>query len=80
MYGRALQTGWHGQCGFIIVLNFDNKHREMTHGVIAHEALHIVQYIAEERGFDLTGEAATYLLEWVTDRVHEALKAEDLQI
>lgn len=59
---------------FYITLNPNNPEFKLTHGVIAHEALHIVNLIFDRLdvfySFD-NDEHAAYLLMWIVDVVHE---------
>ena len=49
----------------------------VTEGIIAHEALHVISAIFRRRMIELSfdhDEPLCYLLEWIVDRCHEALK------
>lgn len=49
----------------------------VTEGIIAHEALHVISAIFSNRMIELSfdhDEHLCYLLEWIVDRCHEALK------
>lgn len=68
-----------------IVLNFDNnnKYDKITHGVISHECLHAVHFIADEKGIvaDFNNdEAIAYLLKWCVDEVTKFCKAKGFNI
>lgn len=81
LYAHALYRNWKGTEGFIIVLNFHNPSRKITHGVIAHEALHVVNFLAQSRGIeaDFTNdEPLTYLLEWTVDEIYKYMKQKRL--
>lgn len=49
----------------------------VTEGIIAHEALHVISAIFRNRMIELSfeyDEPICYLLEWIVDQCHEALK------
>jgi len=74
IYGHAWMDNYKGFQGFYMILNFDNPYRDLKHGCIAHEAMHLVHYLAEERGFQSdfnNDEPLTYLIEWITDEAYK---------
>lgn len=59
----------------ICVFNFDGI-RNITHGVVSHEAYHAVSMLFNERGISPSfknDEAMAYMIEWFTDRIYEFL-------
>lgn len=77
-FAHAMFVNWKGYQGFVVVLNFEKpKGSRITHGIIAHEALHIVNFIADVKGFIPTlenDEPMTYLIEWVVDEIYKTMK------
>lgn len=57
-----------------VIFNPENEYRKLTPGVIAHEALHVVEYTFAHRDIEIdlsNSEPANYLLEWVVDLLYE---------
>lgn len=82
LYAHALLAKRKTNGGYIVVLNFDNANRKIYNGTIAHEAYHIVNYIAKTNGIDLdidNDEALSYLIEWVTDEIYKFMKIKKLK-
>ena len=72
---------WHidrnGMDAILLLFNPNPKHKPITHGVIAHEAVHGCSFLFEIRGAlkDIANdEPEAYLVEWMVDRVYESLK------
>lgn len=82
VYAHTLLSNWEGNNGYVVILNPDCSVRKMTHGVIAHEAVHVAQFIFENHGvrhdFD-NPEPFNYLVEWVTDEIYRYIKGHYLQ-
>lgn len=82
LYGHSMHTGEFGDregC-YVMVLNLWADKR-VTHGIIAHEALHIVNFILSHVGSEFDDdnhEHYTYLLEWVIGVVYGFLVDEGL--
>lgn len=59
-----------------IVINPKYKHDVVTHGVIAHEAVHAAGFVLKDRGiqadFD-NDEPHTYLTEWICNQIYKFL-------
>jgi len=74
LYAHAILQDWHGIEGYIIVLNFDNKERQIFPGAIAHEAVHCAHMLADCRDvvadFE-NDETIAYLVEWITDEAYK---------
>lgn len=73
-YAHTHLDNWGDKQGFITIFNFNNPYRKITHGVIAHEALHVSNFLASERGIKASNnndEPMAYLTEWVVDRIYE---------
>ena len=83
LFAHSYFHGYRKRQSFTVVLNFDNKHSKLTHGVISHEALHISNFIFSERGiipdFD-NDEAQAYLLGWVVDEIYKFMKKHNFEI
>lgn len=73
IYAHAIHGEYKNFEAFYIVLDIKNSSK-ITNGVIAHEAFHVAEFIAESRGFipDFeNNESVAYILEWVTDQIHK---------
>lgn len=60
-----------------IMLNFNSPAGKITHGVIAHEALHVMNMLFHRRAVSYTlsdDEHASYCLEWIVNTVYKQLK------
>lgn len=76
-YAHSYLDNYKNREAVFCLLNFSNKNRKITHGVIAHEALHLANYMAIRRGIALdvdNDEPIAYLVEWITDRIYEVCK------
>lgn len=83
VYATTFYDRYKNDEGYYVVLNFDNKYNKITHGVIAHEALHCVNMLAEYRGFvpDFQNdEPLTYLLEWFVNEIHKFVKEKGFKV
>ena len=81
IYAHTLYGNCRGQQDFYIVLNPYSKYRKMYHGTIAHEALHATSFLLDKRGIQIdvnNDEPQAYLIEWVTDKVYETLRINNL--
>lgn len=68
MYAHSLLLVGEGYERYCILLNYDCKHRKMYSGTVAHEALHICNMIADNRGIKhdtKNDEPMAYLLEYI---------------
>lgn len=77
LYAHTIFTDYKGSESFVCIFNFDHEITDISPGVIAHEALHIVHRLAEERGIQVNtynDEPITYLLEWVTNTIYEFME------
>jgi len=82
VYAHSWAENYKGHIGYYMILNFENKHRHITHGCITHEALHIANFIASDRGIQASfsnDEPITYLAEWITDETYKFIKANNLK-
>lgn len=76
IYAHAVNASFDGIDGYFIILNPKSEYRQLTHGVIAHEVLHVVNMISINRGIECdlnNDEPIAYLTEWVCDFVYSAL-------
>lgn len=68
---------------FILIFNPNHPHMGISNGVIAHEALHAVNFLAENRGFipDFSNdEPLTYLIQWMVDNVNAVFNKHKIPI
>jgi len=82
IYGHSIMTNWNGHQGFCVILNFDNQFQNITHGAIAHEALHISSMICQGRGINAdfyNDEPQAYLCGWIVDVIYSFLSKENRQ-
>lgn len=83
LYAHAIYTDWNGVQGFAIVLNFNNKFRKIHHGTIAHEVIHITNFISDMRDIRLdlvNDEPIAYLAEWITDQIYAFVRKHKFKI
>lgn len=74
IYGHAWYINYMERQGFTVILNFHSERAKITHATIAHEALHLAYYIAEERGIELdfkNPEPMNYLVGWIVDEIYK---------
>jgi hypothetical protein len=77
IYCHAMYAEKDERHGFIAIFNFKNKGRPVTHGAIAHEAVHIANFMFDSRGMvpdQKNDEAFSYFTEWVVDQVYTFAK------
>ena len=70
---------WKGKEGLVIILN----PKKLTHGSVAHEALHAADFLADDRGFvpDFNNdEPVAYLIAWIVDEVYHALEKKNIKL
>jgi hypothetical protein len=70
---------WHES--YLVTFNIGNKFRKITPGVIAHEVFHATYFILRDRGMkvaDKSDEAYSYLIEWMTDKIYEIMKKNNI--
>lgn len=73
IYCHTMFANRNGEQGIFLVFNFKNKNRAVTHGSIAHEAIHAANFLFGDRGIVLDAdndEAFAYFVEWVVDQVY----------
>ena len=76
IYAHATHRDWNDNEGYIVILNPNNTRRGLTYGVVAHEALHLVHYLFDNREMPYTienDEHACYILEWIVDEIMKVL-------
>lgn len=74
IYATSCDWNNKGKRCFSIVLNFNNKRTKLSHGVIAHESVHIVNFVFDNIGAKQdfnNDEPYAYLVGWVTDQVYK---------
>ena len=77
LYAHSFMANHKGIQGFFIILNFDSSNNKITHGVIAHEAIHATNAIFSERGVVAdfyNDEPYAYLIKWIVDQVHKFIQ------
>jgi hypothetical protein len=82
IYAHARVIYYKGSHTLTTIFNF-NANSKITYGIIAHEALHIANMIAEHRGIipDFQNdEPITYLTEWITNEIHKFIEKEGFQV
>ena len=87
LFCQTFQGEYKGYRSFGIVINskrnYPDKCEPITHGIVAHEALHVVHSILSTIGFELddnSQEAYAYLIEWVVDEIYLWANKIDLKI
>lgn len=77
IYAHATKVNENGKTGYAIILNFDYT-ISLTHGDIAHEALHIAIDIAEHHNVETDAqEPMAYIVGWVVDEVYKFIEKHD---
>ncbi len=74
VYASAYFGRYRKKTAVFTLLNFDNQYRNVTHGCVAHEALHAANFIADYVGIQPSledDEAMSYLIEWITDEIYK---------
>jgi hypothetical protein len=77
IFAHSYGKEYKGEEGYFILLNTKSEQAKITQGIIAHEALHIVNILFQQRcvGYQLDNdEHACYLLEWIVDEVNNILR------
>lgn len=72
IFAHSYGKEYNGEEGYFILLNPQSKQAKITNGIIAHEALHIVNILFQQRGVGYqldNDEHACYLLQWIVDEV-----------
>lgn len=72
VYGHTWKYSYKNRQGYYLILNLWNTDMEITHGVIAHEAVHVAQFVTERAGIR-DDECTAYITEWATDQVYRYL-------
>lgn len=83
IYGHAWLSSHKDKQAFYMVLNFDSAGGNMTHGTIAHEALHITNFLADQKGFvpDFENdEPLAYIIGWVTDQAYKFIDKKKFKV
>jgi hypothetical protein len=83
VYAHSYFDTFKGCQGFYLILNFENEFRNIKHGVITHECIHITNMIAHSRGIEAdlnNDEPLTYLAEWICDSVYEVINKNNLVV
>jgi len=68
--------------GFFVAFNFWNKNKQINHGVIAHEAVHIADFIFESRGVQRdweNDEPYAYIVQFLVDEIYKFIYENNLQ-
>lgn len=83
VYAHSILSNYKGMEGYYMILNPSDIKAKSIHGLIAHEAVHIANMLAESRGFiaDLSNdEPIAYLVEWIVNNVIEMIKKLNINI
>jgi hypothetical protein len=76
IYASALEkVYWKKKWSDMVLLNTeDPTPYPITNGIIAHEAMHVTNSVMRRIGAETENEEThAYLLEWVTDRIHQTI-------
>lgn len=74
---------WKGHESVLVIFNPKNPGRKLTHGCIAHEAIHAANFILAERGVEChprNDEPLAYLTEWMVDKINSVLKKNKIRL
>ncbi len=69
--------------GFLVAFNLNHSYRKITPGTISHEVFHATCAVLHDRGLLLTPdseEAFSYLIDWMTDKVYDFMKHNNIKI
>lgn len=79
IFAHSYGKEYNGEEGYFVLLNPKSKQAKITEGIIAHEALHVVNILFQQRGVGYqldNDEHACYLLQWIVDEITNILKNE----
>lgn len=81
LYAHASMDYYRDEEAYIMVLNF-NDSRPITNAVIAHEAFHLANFLADRRGImrDNNDEPLAYLIEWMVEETHKFIDKCELKL
>ncbi len=80
---HAFCASHEGMQGYFVALNLLNKNHSITNGVITHEAMHIVHFIADYAGIKVdteNDEALAYLIGWIVDEIYQTLSKKGFKV
>lgn len=83
LFCHALHLNYKGRQAFVAFFNHKHPDAEITHSVIAHEALHLMSYIMKNRGIQYDSdndEPQAYLLGFIVEFLTKELKAYGVEI
>lgn len=83
VFAHTIYADREGIEGYHLILNYHYPNYKITHGIIVHEALHVVNMIADMRGLipsHMNDEPMAYLIEWVTDEIHKFINKHKLEV
>lgn len=83
LYAHAYFDKYKSHKGHYIILNFHTNYGTITHGAIAHEAHHIANFIAENRGINAdfdNDEPTAYLIDWITTQTYKFIKKQKFKV
>ncbi len=76
IFAFTITIEYKNEQAYLVVLNFDDDFAKITHGIVAHEAVHVANFIFERIGvvpsFD-NDEPLTYLTQWVVDEIYKVV-------
>lgn len=82
-FAFCVPGNYRNQGAFYCVLNFNNKDGKISHGVIAHEAVHLANFILKDAGVRCdynNDEPLTYLVQWITNRIYSFINKKGFKI
>ncbi len=76
IFAHSYQFDYQSKQAFMVLLNPNWEYDNITHGIIAHECLHILSFVYENRGVRKSknnDEHEAYFLGWIVTEVYKAL-------
>lgn len=83
LFAFCVPGNYRSQGAFYCVLNFNNKYGKISHGVIAHEAVHLANFILSDVGVisDYNNdEPLTYLVQWITNQIYSFINKKGFKV
>lgn len=78
LYAHSINCEYKKKDAYVVILNYTNPNRDLSAGDIAHEALHIANFLAHNRGIECSfdnDEPIAYLVSYFVDEIQKfALK------
>lgn len=83
LYAHSYLDKYKNTQGYYLVLNFNSGHGKMTHGTIAHEAIHIADFLLYDRGVVadfMNDEPVAYLVDWIVTQTYKFIKKHNFKV